>query len=60
MDYVIGVILVAEGDENLLAVDPESVAVAHRLAPQGADVGAGMGSVRFMVPVHSPVTSFGR
>ena len=43
VDDIFRIVLVAEGDEDLLAVDAEPVAVAHRLRPQCADIGAGMG-----------------
>jgi len=62
MHDVLGQVVVAIGDEDLLAED----AVAAILPPLGP-ASAGLrdrrpacGSVRFMVPIHSPLTSLAR
>ena len=58
MDDVVGHVVLAEGDEDLLAGDAlGAVAVlADGLRAERADVGTRLGSVRFIVPVHSPDT----
>jgi hypothetical protein len=53
-------IVLAIGNEDLLAEQPEVVALGHRAHAHLCEVRAGCGSVRFMVPVHSPLISFGR
>ena len=42
VDGVLGVVVLAEGDEDLGAADPVMVALAHRPGPERADVGAGV------------------
>jgi hypothetical protein len=61
MDDVVRHVVVAIGDEDLLAEDAVA-AVGLRLgaaADQG-QIGTGFGSVRFIVPVHSPEIIFSR
>ena len=62
VDDVLGDVVVAPGDEDLLAGDRGSRrrrcgSARVRTAPTSEPA---CGSVRFMVPVHSPATSFGR
>ena len=65
VDDVVGQVVVAVGDEDLLAADPVVLAPALvragtarvRRAPRSEPA---CGSVRFIVPVHSPETSFPR
>ena len=42
VDGVLGVVVLAEGDEDLGAADPVMVALAHRPGPERADVRAGV------------------
>ena len=61
VDDVLGQVVLAVGDEDLLAEDPVVVALAHgvRLLTSARSEPA-CGSVRFMVPVQVPSTIFGR
>ena len=62
VDDVVGEIVLAIGDEDLLAGDPVG-AVARRARPGSAAAPRSepaCGSVRFIVPVHSPETSLAR
>ena len=59
MHDVLGEIVLAVGDEDLLAADPVVVAVLHGAGPERARSEPACGSVRFMVPVHCPLIIFG-
>ena len=62
MDDVVGEIMLAIGDVDLLAENPVG-AVAHGFGAglQRIEVGGcPCGSSGFIVPIHSPVTSFSR
>jgi hypothetical protein len=61
VDDVFGHVVLAVGDEDLGAEDFVG-AIALRLGAgaHGGQVGPACGSVRFMVPVHLPVTSGSR
>ena len=50
VDDVLGHVVLAPGDEDLLAGDAVTVAVAHRAGPERADIGPGMG----LGQVHRP------
>ena len=62
----VGQVVVAIGDEDLLAGDPVMLAPIARHRPATARVRSAprsepaCGSVRFIVPVHSPETSLPR
>ena len=61
VDDVLGQVVLAIGDEDLLAGDAVAVAVRGRRAVRSAPTSEpACGSVRFIVPVHSPLTSLRR
>ena len=57
VDDVVGVVVLAEGDEDLGAADAVVVALVFGARLERADVLPACGSVRHMLPVHSPLTS---